>query len=419
MSDDKGIEESVNLQNETVDSMVNEEKLRDFNEGDHVIRWTWIGIYPVQVHGIVLSSYRDCVTIVDCGLTAAPPAPKCDDETEQEFDEDEYEKVEKERKKSSKNRRRLCILSLFTDDPQLQKWHKVRYQSSFNESQEDSFTEENDDIHPVKLVEKEDDSKDPDEKIKNELGKKDGEKCEEDMKDAKEKNMTKEQTAKNDANKDDATNEDTTEEEVTKEEDKKSIWFWKKNKSDTQDASQKKNIFIPQSDPVPIVLERIRFLLNQKENDTILPPHHVLYANSECIAVWCKTGNFSTLQASIFLHSTAVGQAKSVSTMTALLIGQTVTVTTTAPAGGILGFFGATTSTTAQVGLLSAQPWIIPVLAGYSVLAIGTPFVLLHQCRRKWRDASQKLNDSFWFSAPPHVYICAIHNWSKVSITDK
>ena len=434
MSDEKSSEKSLNLQqDETLDCTEEEKKkLRDFYEGDHVIRWTWIGIYPVQVHGIVLSSYPDCVTIVDCGLTAASPqTPKGDDDDmEEEFDDDEYEKIEREIKKSSQKRRRLCILSLFTDDPEIKKWHKIHYQPSFSESKEESCTtdeEENDDIHPPELLkEKKDQTIDLDEKIKNKSVMNDDKKYEDIDTDIIEKDLSENtETNKKSATKEEVTKKNMTEEhtskeeEVTKEEKNKSIWFWKKNKSDTQtEKSQKKNIFIPQSDPVPIVLERIRFLLNRKKNDDVLPPHHVLYANSECIAVWCKTGTFSTLQASVFLHSAAFGQAKSVSTMTALLVGQTITVTTTTPAGGFFGLFGATTTTTTQVGLLSAQPWIIPVLAGYTVLAIGTPFLLLHKCRQKWRDASQTLNDSFWFSAPPHVYLCAIDHWSHLSITN-
>jgi len=47
----------------------------------------------------------------------------------------------------------------------------------------------------------------------------------------------------------------------------------------------------------------------------------------------------------------------------------TATTTITAPATGIAGWFGLTTTTT--VSLLSVQPWLIPLLAGYGLIAVG------------------------------------------------
>merc|ERR1712194_238981 len=104
---------------------------------------------------------------------------------------------------------------------------------------------------------------------------------------------------------------------------------------------------LPKSDPVKLVLARVRFLLSYEKE--ALPAYHVFTSNSECIAVWCKTGRWSTLQASIFLHSTAAGQLKSAATL-ATVVG-TTTVTQVVSAGGVAGWFGMTTTTT--VGLLS------------------------------------------------------------------
>ena len=42
----------------------------DLERGDHVIRWTNILVYPIEVHGIVLSAGDEIVTIIDFGLTA-------------------------------------------------------------------------------------------------------------------------------------------------------------------------------------------------------------------------------------------------------------------------------------------------------------------------------------------------------------
>ncbi len=44
--------------------------LHNLKKGDHVVRWTRLVVYPIQVHGIVLSASDDVVTIVDFGLTA-------------------------------------------------------------------------------------------------------------------------------------------------------------------------------------------------------------------------------------------------------------------------------------------------------------------------------------------------------------
>ena len=113
---------------------------------------------------------------------------------------------------------------------------------------------------------------------------------------------------------------------------------------------------MPDSDPKGVVLARVRYLLeneniDEKENhcNSVLPPYHIFNANSECIAVWVKTGRFSTLQAAIFLHSTALGQVKSAATLSLFVASQTVPVTTTVSAGGVLGWFGMTTTSTALV----------------------------------------------------------------------
>mmetsp|Transcript_16277 Transcript_16277/g.25325 ORF Transcript_16277/g.25325 Transcript_16277/m.25325 type:complete len:618 (+) Transcript_16277:134-1987(+) len=172
---------------------------------------------------------------------------------------------------------------------------------------------------------------------------------------------------------------------------------------------------LPKSDPTGIVLERVRFILeHENSGDGVLPPYHLFDANSECIAVWCKTGRFSNLQAAVFLHSTALGQAKTATCFSMFVASQTVTVTSVVPAGGVLGWFGATTTTTAQVGLLGTQPWLIPLLGVYAVGAVGTPYFLLMNAQKKWKKATQKLNDEFWSSADPSVFVEAINCWSGI-----
>ena len=74
--------------------------------------------------------------------------------------------------------------------------------------------------------------------------------------------------------------------------------FWKRqlNRSGTVTGAR--------SDPVGLVLARVNFIMQHPDK---LPDYHVLHANCECVAFWCKTGNWSTLQASSFLELTAAG----------------------------------------------------------------------------------------------------------------
>jgi len=146
---------------------------------------------------------------------------------------------------------------------------------------------------------------------------------------------------------------------------------------------------IPKSDPAEIVLARVNFVLGQQDlPDKIssLPPYHIFYSNSECLAVWCKTGRFSTIQASVFLHSTAVGNAKST-----FVFGSTV---------------------------LATQPWLIPVVAGYGLVMVGMPYVYLKKCKKKWKESEHKLNDGFWADAKPEIFVKAIECWSGLFTKD-
>ena len=142
---------------------------------------------------------------------------------------------------------------------------------------------------------------------------------------------------------------------------------------------------LPKSDPQKIVLARVHFILEQQDvppSNSYLPPYHVLYSNSECLAVWCKTGTFSTLQAAVFLHSTAVGNAKSTFLLTASL--------------------GAT------------QPWLIPVIGMYGLVAVGMPYYILKKCHKKWKEFETKLTDGFWGTCENEVIVEAIEKWSDL-----
>lgn len=142
---------------------------------------------------------------------------------------------------------------------------------------------------------------------------------------------------------------------------------------------------LPKSDHRSIVLARVRFILaeqEKKETESCLPPYHIFYSNSECIAVWCKTGKFCTLQAAVFLHSTAICNVKSTVMLTA--------------------------------GVAATQPWLIPVVGVYGIVAIGMPYMILNKCQKKWKNSEQALTDGFWAEADNEVIVTAIEQWSDL-----
>ena len=134
---------------------------------------------------------------------------------------------------------------------------------------------------------------------------------------------------------------------------------------------------LPRSDPAILVLARTRFIL--KHGEKVLPPYHIVNSNSECIAVWCMTGRWSTLQAQVFLHSTAIGHAKSSFVLTA--------------------------------GIAATQPWLIPVFAIGGMAAVGAPWAILKVASDKWQESTEKLNDLFWAEAEPEVFVDCILKW--------
>mmetsp|Transcript_24089 Transcript_24089/g.48086 ORF Transcript_24089/g.48086 Transcript_24089/m.48086 type:complete len:494 (+) Transcript_24089:48-1529(+) len=349
-------------------------------EGDHVIRWKMLGLcYPIQIHGIVLSAGPDIVTIVDCGLTSSRGADKVGN-----FQDDMSERA-------CKLRKRLNILTL-VDDKEIKKWKKVGYgeevtlkvHSSPDEKQHDDtqqFTccdeavQSASDYHRCNrillarndnLVENDEDEQ------KSRIGR--GERyhhettfhVESDMETqhnlGPHSSMAQSKTTSfwclsspktkglSKFEKDDFLECSNAEQKQAPVENRITT-----NKGKGAFTDKQSILKLPKSDPPALVLARLRFLLvygeesitssnNEKPNEgnsnkssepPLLPPHHLLYANSECIAVWCKTWQWSTLQASVFLHLSAIGNAKQTATLAMLLNSQTVTV----PASGIGNFW--------------------------------------------------------------------------------
>jgi len=162
------------------------------------------------------------------------------------------------------------------------------------------------------------------------------------------------------------------------------------------------------SDAVGLVLARVNYILR---HPNVLPDYHVVNANCECVVVWCKTGQWSTLQASTFLEYTTAGQVKSSATLAATAASAQVTVQ--APAAGLWGWLGYTTAT--QVSWLSLHPIFIPALAGYAVLSVGLPTIMYVNARKQWKLTTERLKESFWEDAMtnPEIFAECITHWSS------
>lgn len=159
------------------------------------------------------------------------------------------------------------------------------------------------------------------------------------------------------------------------------------------------------ADPTGLVMARVQFLMDHTDK---LPNYHFLKANCECLAVWCKTGAWATLQASSFLHVTAAGQAKSATTLALFASSQTVTV----PSAGMWGWLGFTT----KVSLLATQPWIVPALVSYGILTVGGPVWMLARAKSFWNTTTKRLNEEFWESAidKPELFAERITEFSQI-----
>lgn len=176
------------------------------------------------------------------------------------------------------------------------------------------------------------------------------------------------------------------------------VGFWKQNmwRSGTCTAAS--------CDSPGMVRARVQFL---QEHSELLPPYSVVQSNCECVAVWCKTGTWGTLQATSWLSVTAAGQAKSAAT----LAGVATTTQVTAPAAGLWGWLGYTT----HASLAATQPYLLPAILAYGVVTVGTPALWLLHAKKKWKNLTIKLNESFWESAVDHpdIFVDNITHWSS------
>lgn len=128
------------------------------------------------------------------------------------------------------------------------------------------------------------------------------------------------------------------------------------------------------SDPVDTVLNRTKFLIRNQHN--LLSSYDTIRSNCEHVAVWCKTGQFSSLQLlSGMSHTVALSTAPTIGVSTA---------TTTIPSAGLWGWLGYTTT----VPLVSVMPWLIPVSVVPSVVSVGNSVYNM----KRWKQTTDSWN---------------------------
>lgn len=366
----------------------------DFVKGDHIYRWEMIVmppvIYPIQIHAIVLEAGRNIIVIADFGLTGYAKKKDSDFHHAEDNDEAMQEQILAAFRKlrPTDSTQRLNISTL-TDQREIRKWFKAGYDEESMlakvkaagghhhipldkigkifkrnrlNSQDSSGTSPSKEF---KLYRKSDkmqkesrkaDSRTPFVPLeemdgKSTEGKKYGDLEE---KDSLHKSLSSDSTGSGDG-------DETPERE----------------KSTKQAATQIQEL--PQSDPVEIVLARANFCL---ENMDLLPPYHVFFSNSECIAVWCKTGRWSTLQTAVWCSTNSVGALK--------------------------------TSTLTTIGVAAANPLLAPVIAIGGLLWVSAPMLILQKSRVAWEEYTQQMTDLFWESAPNKAFVAAVENWTTI-----
>lgn len=267
----------------------------DFTAGDHIYRWEMIVmppvIYPVQIHAIVLEAGRNCIVVADFGLTGY--SKKEGEEFNHVDDRHDNALALAWKKLRPNSDERITIVTLI-DQKEIRKWTKAKYdeESFFNSSKHSkAFETVTNWWEKLRLNLSSDELQSVDESSEYEAS-----------------------PAKSEGS----------------------------APSPSKQAAPQE---LPQSDPTEIVLARANYVLEHMDK---LPPYHVFYSNSECIAVWCKTGRWSTLQTAVFLSTNSVGAAKS--------------------------------STLATIGVAAANPLLAPVVAIGGLVWVTAPMVILKVC---------------------------------------
>ena len=337
-----------------------------FEPGDHIIRWEMLPImYPIQIHGIVLEVGKNLVIIADFGLASydsnAGAGKDLNTWSNDAKDDSNDMILQAWEKIKPKEKKRLNVTAI-TDPKEIRHWSKIKYGDQVESNEKKSFLSKFlPGSKPENKPEKESDSgeREIDQTEFNE-------------------NSTQEIYEESDIQQCDSSepdwfNRSPVRNKQAKQKDKQTVF------SIDQLEDQKNEL--PKSDSAKIVLARTHFIL---ENEHLLPPYHVFYSNSECIAVWAKTGRWSTLQAAVYLVSSSVGFGKSATMLT--------------------------------ISVAAAHMILVPALAVGGLAVVGAPLLYLKKSQEKWEEATMELTDSFWSQAEPEVFIEAIEYWGDKSV---
>jgi hypothetical protein len=225
-------------------------------------------IYPIQIHGIVLEAGRNCVVIADFGLTGYGRKEGDKFNFVDHDDRNSSNAVLAAWKKLRPTEDQRLNIQTLTDPNEIRKWTKANYESFFSAVGSSKKSSKFDigkffgKVSPTHSEEEEETSH---------------------------SNQHEDESSSSSLHADFNGNSSPT-----------------KSKKGSMGAEP---LELPRTDPTEIVLARANFVLEHGEE--VLPPYHVFFSNSECLAVWCKTGRWSTFQTAVFLSTTSVGAAKS------------------------------------------------------------------------------------------------------------
>ncbi|CAB9525371.1 expressed unknown protein [Seminavis robusta] len=115
--------------------------------------------------------------------------------------------------------------------------------------------------------------------------------------------------------------------------------------------------------PPQLVRARVEFLLQRPE---LLPSYLLHESNCECVAVWCKTGQYQTSQIEYWLQGTVENGAWAV--------------------GG---------AQLAALTALSSVPFLVPAVVTYGAVTAGASAVALWKAKHHWHQTTETLNRAF------------------------
>lgn len=365
-----------------------------FLPGDHIIRWEILPVlYPIQIHGIVLEAGKNCVIIADFGLASYSNHGRLTTHLGDEAKDDKHDAIMAAWEKiKPKQKKRLNVLAI-TDPNDIRRWSKINYGGQVEKDKKNRFFS----LLPRRskhIMKKGDDSCIETTNSSEEIFSPDESSSRGNSKAADSTSCVEKAGAGRSEQSDaDLPFDDADYFEGEPE------WirpgFRPRRRTGSSSApmalnNEGQSVFsierqeyestrdLPKSDSAKIVLARTHFIL---ENEDLLPPYHVFYSNSECIAVWCKTGRWSTLQAAVYLVSSSVGFGKSA-------IAATLTVA-------------------------AAHVVLVPALAVGGLAVVGAPLLFLRKSQEKWEEATKDLTEKFWMQAEPDIFVEAIQYWGS------